>query len=1103
VTQESWAASLGVGRTTVQRWERGEAVPAGPAEAALLAVCRDTGLLRPHSAGPLAGTTLTAEWLTELLAAARFGRDAPPAPPAPPDPPDPLPSRAALPVPLTSFVGRERELAAVRDLLGAARLLTLSGAGGVGKTRLALAAAAEVQHAFPDGVWLAELAAIADPSLVAPAVAAVLGVREQPGRPPLETLAGALRPRRLLLVLDNCEHLVVACATLADALLRTAPRVQVLATSREALGVPGEAVWAVPPLSLQTAPALAGGAVSDAERLFVERARAARPGFAPTAAAAAAAAQVCRRLDGLPLALELAAARVRLLTVEQLAERLDDVLGVLTDGSRTGPVRHQTLRATIDWSHALLPRPERALLRRLAVFAGGFELDAAERVAGPLHAGDGGAAAASGVAGRTGAGGRAQATVLTLLGRLTAKSLVVADDRGATMRYRLLEPIRQYAGEQLERAGEAAALRGRHRDYFLDLAERAEPALGGPDQRLALERLSAEQDNLRAALAWCRRAADGAEPGLRLAAALVEFWDVSGSFAEGREWLTALLARAGGARPRVRAKALNGAGLLAIREARYAAARDALEEGLALARAAADPRLTAEALNRLGFVAYVATELPAARALLREALATAEAAGDRRNVATALGNLGLVARGGGDFSGARARMEQALAIWEAAGDRRGAAGALNNLGVVADDAGDYAAAQALHERSLALKRGLGDRWGIGVSLGNLGSVLQKRGDLAAARVLGTQNLTLMRELGDRRGVASGLFKLGRLSAIEGDYDAARRLLEQGLARYRELGLRPLTASALTALGDVVLRLGGRERARALLEEGLEQARELGDGPLTAGALTALGHFAVHAGELDRAGALLREALAVLRHARSEGGTIECLQRLAELAAARRRFEPAARLLGAVEAAQAADAAPLAAAARADRDALAAVLRAALGEGGVAGALAAGRALTPDEALALAAEQLRAGEGGPQSSPQGAGGAPLRSTVESRESGATRAGARAVLGDAALTAARAAARDVSPGTSPADDGLAALSPREREVAVLVARGLSNRRIGEVLVITHRTAESHVAHILAKLGLTTRAQIAAWVTAHAAHSATADATAGDGPARPHRP
>src|SRR6516162_8486227 len=484
------------------------------------------------------------------------------------------PPRSALhnlPMQLTSFVGREREIAETRRLLETTRLLTLTGPGGCGKTRLALRVAADSLEQFPDGVWLVELASLADPAFVPHTVAAALDVPEQPSRPVTDTLADYLRTKKLLLLVDNCEHLHAACQSLIDHLLRECAAVRILATSRVALGVEGESTYRVPSLRLPDSPhslPAAQLAEYDAIRLFVDRAALAQSGFTLTERTAPAIAQICRRLDGMPLAIEFAAARVRMLSPDQIAARLDDRFRLLTAARRQILPRQQTLRATMDWSYDLLSEPEQALLRRLSVFAGGWPFEAAEAVC----AGDGVAAPA----------------ILDLLTQLVDKSLVIAETHGGEARYRLLETVRQYGAEKLQGAGEAAEVRRRHRDWFVALAEQAEPELRGMRQRLWSDRLEMEHDNLRAAYEWTMTEPEGRREGLRLATALFSFWRSIGYWSEGHEWLEQGLLSSGDVAPSIRAKALANAALFAWRARKDERAIALAEEGLAVCKEVGD-----------------------------------------------------------------------------------------------------------------------------------------------------------------------------------------------------------------------------------------------------------------------------------------------------------------------------------------------------------------------------------------------------------------------------------------------------------------------------------------------------------------------------------
>ena len=587
-----------------------------------------------------------------------------------------------LPLQLSSFIGREREIAEVAKLLADQRLLTLTGPGGCGKTRLALEAAREVVYGFEDGTWWVRLAPLSEPDLVPRAVASALGVREAAGRPLDEVLVEHLKARKTLLVLDNCEHLIEACAQLVETLLRSCEHLRVLATSREALGTAGERAWLVPSLSLPDDSRRLLPAEElvcyEAVRLFVERAEAASR-FALTDRNASVVAEVCRRLDGIPLAIELAAARVRALSVEQIAGRLDNSFRLLTGGSRMALPRQRTLRATIDWSHDLLSEKERSFFRRLCVFAGGFSLGAAEEICAGEDLEEG--------------------EVLDLLSRLVDKSLVVARERGGEMRYRLLETIRQYGREKLEASGEAEDVRRRHALFFLRLAEEAEPAMLGPQQDAWMGRLEMEHDNLRAALGWLRQ--EGAlERDLRLAGALGRFWWFRGYFTEGRAWLQELLelTEASG-RTAVRAKALHAQGVLIHRSADYAAgdqelARSRLEESIEIYRELGDVPRTAVVLWNLGRLSNEAGDLETARSSLEESLELERRLGNERGIAQTRSSLGFTSLLRGEHESARAHLEESLRILRRLGSTEDITRCLLFLGHLACDRGDYAAARA-------------------------------------------------------------------------------------------------------------------------------------------------------------------------------------------------------------------------------------------------------------------------------------------------------------------------------------------------------------------------------------------------------------------------
>jgi non-specific serine/threonine protein kinase len=635
-----------------------------------------------------------------------------------------VPTRHNLPQALTSFIGRDREIATIKRWLTTTRLLTLSGAGGCGKSRLALQVAGTLLEEYADGVWLVELAPLGDPSHMGHAVATALGVTEEPGKALVETLAEWLGSRRLLLVLDNAEHLLEACARLADLLLRRCSRLAILVTSRERLGIEGELTYRVPSLvvpGLDQDATREEGLACEAVRLFIDRARLQRPDFEAAPNDAPVLASICRRLDGIALAIELAAPRVRVMSLEELSRRLDDCFGVLTGGSRTALPRHRTLRALIDWSHELLRDAEKAVLRRACVFAGGWTLEAAEQVC----SGD----------------GIDPADVLDLLTSLSDKNLVVAEVQGDETRFGLLETVRHYAQDRLRESGEDEPVRDRHVEYFLHMAGRLlDQRQTDSELQAKLLRLDQEHDNVRSALAWCEAAPGRSVNGLALAGQLHWFWRMRGHYGEGRGWIARLLPIAPDAK----------------REAAHASA-----------------------FHAAGALAYLQGDYAQAEPRHREALALWTQLGNRRGVSSALNSLGSIANARGDLSAARGLFEDALSIAREIDDRRSVSMGLHCLGMVAHDAGDYAVAQALLEECVSISRDIG-QWRAAVALSELGDVSHARGDLEAARTLLLEALKGQRELGDRPGIAKTLIRLATVSHDGGDIPTAKTWLEEAL-----------------------------------------------------------------------------------------------------------------------------------------------------------------------------------------------------------------------------------------------------------------------------------------------------------------------------------
>jgi non-specific serine/threonine protein kinase len=706
-----------------------------------------------------------------------------------------------LPTPLTSFVGRSRERGEVRRLLSTARLVTILGTGGSGKTRLAVQVAKEALGEFRDGAWLAELEAIVDPSLVPSQVARAAGVQEEPGTPLTSTLAASLGPKSLLLVLDNCEHVAAAVAPLAAALLRAAPEVRVIATSREALGVPGEVIWRIPTLSV---PDPRTSVVKNKEtagryeavRLFVDRAQAAHPAFQLTDKNAVAVAQICHRLDGIPLAIELAAVRVKVLPVEQILARLQDRFALLTGGSRTALPRQQTLRATVDWSYDLLSEQERKLLNRVSVFAGGFSLEAAESVCAW--------------------NGLESFEVLDLLAPLIDKSLVTPNPTGESARYTLLETIRDYAAERLKQAGETDTQGDRHSFHFFKLALQAEPELQGPEQASWFERLGQEHDNLRRATRHFTAKGD-AGATLLITGAMWRFWWTRGLWEEGRGVLRESLLLPEAIGPSVeRAKALYASSVLARGQGDYAAAEAVLVESLGIARSLGDQVGIGNALFEQGNLANNRGDLDEAVRLYGEALGIRRQIEDRRGVSLTLHNLAVVTQSRGDGDAARRLYEEALELHRALGNATMEAHTLNGLTDVVMHQGDLDAAQRYLERGLAIQRTLEDKGGIGFSLRQLGEVATRRGDAARARALLAEALDLFQSLGDSSGLVDLLDSAAGLASLRGEAERAFELVGAGTA-WRATSDAPRTGP------DAAVLARATESARAALGE--EKSRE--------------------------------------------------------------------------------------------------------------------------------------------------------------------------------------------------------------------------------------------------------------------------------------
>jgi predicted ATPase/class 3 adenylate cyclase/Tfp pilus assembly protein PilF/tRNA A-37 threonylcarbamoyl transferase component Bud32 len=663
-----------------------------------------------------------------------------------------------LPFEVSSFIGREKEISQVKRLLGnsnpasaGSRVLTLMGAGGTGKTRLALKVAAELIEAYPQGVWLVELAPLTEPGLLPQALAQPPGLTEQPGQTLLATLLAYFKTRRTLVILDNCEHLIDAVARLVDNLARNCPDLQILVTSREALGIGGEVTFQVPPLGLpnpKKMPPLERLPDYEAVQLFIERAVAAKPDWSVTNQNAAALVKLCHRLDGIPLALELAAARIRALNVEQILAKLDERFRLLTGGNRTALPRQKTLRALIDWSYDLLSEAEQIMWRRLSIFAGSWSLEAAEQLCAGENLED--------------------FEVMDHLIQLVNKSLVVVEDnQGQTARYRFLETIRQYGEEKLRQTAEASRLEERYLAYFVQLTEEAAPQLTGGEQIPWLERLEAEHDNLRKALELCQgRGGVLLETGLQLATALWKFWEIRGYLTEGRERLTNLLAQAKSAgldETAAYAWALNRVALLIWRQADYSAARSICEEALARMRVLDDKVGIGATLNNLANLLLEQGQVAEARQYFRESLELVRQAGDRPRIVITLTNLGVLDANQGNFVSARQLLTESLTISQELGNLNFVAQILANLGTTAIMEKDFPAADRYLEESLKTSRELNNAYFTAVILNNLGSSSVKQTRYEQALNYFLESLALSRELDLKQEISQGLVGLASLA----------------------------------------------------------------------------------------------------------------------------------------------------------------------------------------------------------------------------------------------------------------------------------------------------------------------------------------------------
>jgi len=706
-----------------------------------------------------------------------------------------------LPIKLTTFIGRENEITELKNELKEHLLVTLTGSGGTGKTRLSLQVAAEVLDSFPQGVWFLELAPVTDPALVPNTLANLLGLRESEDTKQSveELICGYLRSRKVLLVFDNCEHLIDACARLVDQLLRACKDLRILASSREALGVEGEMAWHVPSLSMpdiKKLPAIEQLSQYEAVRLFIERAVLVQPHFSLTNENAPAVAQICARLDGIPLAIELAAARANVLTVEQITKRLDDRFRLLTGGARTALPRQQTLRAMIDWSYNLLSQEESLLFRRLAVFVGGWTLEAAESVCG--------------------GSGLDPMQILDLLSQLVKKSLVNMEDVNGESRYRRLETIRQYAREKLFETEEAAHIRDAHLDYFIEFAEQGFLELLGRNDLVWIEKLENENDNLRSALSWSLES-PGVDPqkALQMSGALQDFWDIRGYITEGWQWISAALKKAPEVPTTQRCRALIGAGLFSIRLSRDKESLKYAQESLALARQLDHAPFT---IISLFDTANLMPDFSESSKRFKESIALARVTPPPNYLAFILssGAVGLAK----DFSETMAFIKEAYHIAEEQGNTRQLAWVLWEYGGIEMRSGNYVSATTLLQKGLQLSRLLKDKHTTAHILLMKGRIASRQSSFEEAFQYDCESLQVFRDLSDRICSANALFHIGWNAYVAGWLEQAVEYLEKCRSLSLELTGNMIVISTF-ALGRIAIERGDIPAAKGFYQEALE------------------------------------------------------------------------------------------------------------------------------------------------------------------------------------------------------------------------------------------------------------------------------------------
>ena len=782
-----------------------------------------------------------------------------------------------LPVQLTSFIGREKEMKHVKETLKLSRLVTLTSAGGSGKTRLALQTGAEVIDEYSHGVWFVDLAPLNDPALLTSTIIDALGIKEESKKSTEETLIDFIKEKEILILLDNCEQLIHACANLTERLLSSCPKLKIIATSREVMNCGGEKIYRIPPLAIpdrnsnNTPEQLAQ---YESVRLFIERALAVNPDFRINNENAQALAEICSRLDGIPLAIELAAARTKILSVVKIYERLDDRFSLLTGGKRTALPRQQTLKALIDWSYDLLSEEEKILWSRLSVFSGGWTLEAAEEICSDEMI--------------------SKNLILDLLSQLTEKSVIIFDE--SNERYRILESLKQYG---IEKLSDGNRIFLRHLDYFLELSEKAEPELRAENSKFWFDIIEADHSNFVSAIVRSLNN-ENAEKGGLVASAIGEFWSTTGQYSTGIRIVENILQSSGMLDKSVKSKVLSLIGSLKKDQGDYEQAKKYTEESLEIRKEIGDNYGIVVSVVNLGSISFHQGDYDRAKKYFGESLTLNKELGDKRVMAASNANLGNISYYQGDYEQARSHYKECLTISKEIGDKKLIAISLNSLGSITYVLEDSEQASEYYEDCLNISKEIGYISMITSSMNNLGFLANYHGDYELAKKYYFESMAISKEVGNKGGIATSMSFLGNTLCSLGDYVQAEKYYKECLSIYNATGDRKGIADSMNSLGDVMYTQGDNEQAKTYFEESLAVRKELGDRKGIADSMNNLGRLARHRGDYEQARKYYEGSLAFKKEIGDKQGVANTLIYIARLLELNKKHFDAARLLYAAE-----------------------------------------------------------------------------------------------------------------------------------------------------------------------------------------------------------